>query len=250
MGICTCVGKDFDQTNKNSLNVSELVNPDQEKPIEHKNYKKEQTDQTNALETEKNRNNNIQHFIYKKITISKLKDKNVINIIILGAAGVGKSAFLIKLTESTFEKPYIPTICCDSRSKIISYNTHNYRLNLTDTATNEYKEDYSKIYQCVDFFFVFYDVSSYQTYNEAKKIIDKEIRKNVALYDDNVSNVVLISNKNDIQKINVPIDEVSVFCKTNKFMFFEISVKTNLKINILMQSVIKVYDSKAYPFIE
>ena len=24
MGICTCVGKDIDQTNKNSLNVSEL----------------------------------------------------------------------------------------------------------------------------------------------------------------------------------------------------------------------------------
>ena len=55
MGRCTCVGKDIDQTNKNSLNVSELVNPDPEKPIEHKNYKKEQTDQTNALETEKNR---------------------------------------------------------------------------------------------------------------------------------------------------------------------------------------------------
>ena len=72
-------------------------------------------------------------------------------------------------------------------------------------------------------------VISYQTYNEAKKIIDKEIRKYVALYDDDVLNVVLISNKNDIQKINVPSDEVSVFCKTNKFMFFEISVKTNLK---------------------
>ena len=24
MGICTCVGKDIDQTNKNSLNVSEF----------------------------------------------------------------------------------------------------------------------------------------------------------------------------------------------------------------------------------
>ena len=93
-------------------------------------------------------------------------------------------------------------------------------------------------------------VISYQTYNEAKKIIDKEIRKYVALYDDDVLNVVLISNKNDIQKINVPSDEVSVFCKTNKFMFFEISVKTNVKINILMQSVIKVYDSKTYPFID
>ncbi len=104
MGICTCVGKDIDQTNKNSLNVSELVNPDPEKPIEYKNYKKEQTDQTNALETEKNRtNNNIQHFIYRKITISKLKDKNVINIIILGADWVGKSAFLIKLTESVLQ---------------------------------------------------------------------------------------------------------------------------------------------------
>ena len=57
-------------------------------------------------------------------------------------------------------------------------------------------------------------------------------------------------NVSELEKINVPSDEVSVFCKTNKFMFFEISMKTNLKINILIQSVIKVYDSKAYPFID
>ena len=39
-------------------------------------------------------------------------------------------------------------------------------------------------------------------------------------------------NVSELEKINVPNDEVSMFCKTNKFMFFEISVKTNLKINI------------------
>lgn len=64
MGICTCVDKDIEQTNKNSLGVADLG---QEKPLEQKNYKKEQTAQTNALETEKNRNCNVQHFIYKKI---------------------------------------------------------------------------------------------------------------------------------------------------------------------------------------
>ena len=56
MGICTCVGKDIDQTNKNSLNVSELVNPDPEKPIEHKNYKKEQTDSNECLSNRKKSN--------------------------------------------------------------------------------------------------------------------------------------------------------------------------------------------------
>ena len=35
-------------------------------------------------------------------------------------------------------------------------------------------------------------------------------------------------NVSEMEKINVPSDEVSVFCKTNKFMFFEISVKTTL----------------------
>ena len=250
MGMCTCVKKNVDIANKSIINLGELL---QQNNIQIKKYTKEETGQTNAFDSNNGKSQNktstisqksdvmVQNFVVKKITFSKTKDKNVINIVILGASCVGKSAFLIKITKNIFEKMYIPTICRETKTKTISYNTHNYKLIFTDTATNDYKEDYSEIYEKADFFIVIYDVTNYQSFTEAKNIINNEISKNVAVYGNNISNVFLVGNKNDIVEKNIQMNEINDYCSKHKFNSFDISVKTSHNINSMLQEIVKTY---------
>ena len=251
MGTCQCTQKDIEQAKISNVNVDDLNTN-----TNSKHYKKQQTVQTN-LDNDKSQSkysplspkrelNEIQNMTLKQISPSKIKNRNNINIILLGGASVGKSSFLIKLTESTFEKLYIPTICRDIRSKVISYNTHNFKFHFTDTATNDYKEDYTKEYQDSDFFLVFYDVTDANSFKEAQKIIDKEIKKYHAMYS-NISNIILVGNKNDELRKNVNTDEVTKYCSSNNIQFFEISVKTNKNMNAMMQTIVKAFDNIAYP---
>ena len=139
MGTCQCTQKDIEQAKISNVNVDDLNTN-----TNSKNYKKQQTVQTN-LDNDKSQSkysplspkrelNELQNMTLKQISPSKIKNRNNINIILLGGASVGKSSFLIKLTESTFEKLYIPTICRDIRSKVISYNTHNFKFHFKPLA--------------------------------------------------------------------------------------------------------------------
>lgn len=261
MGICACISKEQEQAQKAQVNINDLKDPPYQNQNPIHRFEKEQTDQTNVLENEKNLikfsplsqkkggseegNVAVQNIVARKITSSKIKNKNIINIVILGASNVGKSAFLIKLTESTFEKLYIPTIYCEVKTKVFSFNTHNYKLSLTDTASNDYKEDYTKIYNNTDFFLVFYDVTSYPTFSEAKNIINNEINKYLSFYDE-IPNICVVGNKTDESNKKVKTDEVSKYCNEHKYSFYEISVKTNKNVNQMMQEIVKVYDKIAY----
>lgn len=261
MGICACISKEQEQAQKSQVNINDLKDPPYQNQNPLHKFEKEQTDQTNILENEKNLikfspnsqkkgaiddgNVQIQNISVRKITSSKIKNKSIINIVVLGASSVGKSSFLIKLTESTFEKLYIPTIYCEVKTKVFSFNTHNYKLTFTDTASNDYKEDYTKIYNNSDFFLVFYDVTSYPTFSEAKNIMNNEINQYLSFYDE-TPNICVVGNKTDELTKKVRTDEVSKYCNEHKYSFYEISVKTNKNVNPMMQEIVKAYDKIAY----
>ena len=93
---------------------------------------------------------------------------------------------------------------------------------------------------------MFYDVTDANSFKEAQKIIDKEIKKYHAMYS-NISNIILVGNKNDELRKNVNTDEVTKYCSSNNIQFFEISVKTNKNMNAMMQTIVKAFDNIAYP---
>ena len=63
----------------------------------------------------------------------------------------------------------------------------------------------------------------------------------------NISNIILVGNKNDELRKNVNTDEVTKYCSSNNIQFFEISVKTNKNMNAMMQTIVKAFDNIAYP---
>ena len=177
----------------------------------------------------------------------KNKNKNEINIVFIGDTNTGKSCFVIKFVENVFEKLYIPTLGSEIKKKIVSYNTHKYQLNFFVTSGNDYKDDYTEYYNNADFFLVFYDITNKKSFDCIKNIIQNEIMPFFFSYKDGTSNIILVGNKIDLEnERNVKIEEVEKYCKEKKFIFYEISIKTNKNINIMMNTLLKSFDQISY----
>ena len=177
----------------------------------------------------------------------KNKNKNEINIVFIGDINTGKSCFVIKFVENVFEKLYIPTLGSEIKKKIVSYNTHKYQLNFIVTSGNDYKDDYTEYYNNADFFLVFYDITNKKSFDCIKNIIQNEIMPFFFSYKDGTSNIILVGNKIDLEnERNVKIEEVEKYCKEKKFIFYEISIKTNKNINIMMNTLLKSFDQISY----
>ena len=177
----------------------------------------------------------------------KNKNKNEINIVFIGDTNTGKSCFVIKFVENVFEKLYIPTLGSEIKKKIVSYNTHKYQLNFIVTSGNDYKDDYTEYYNNADFFLVFYDITNKKSFDCIKNSIQKEIMPFFFAYKDGTSNIILVGNKIDLEnERNVKIEEVEKYCKEKKFIFYEISIKTNKNINIMMNTLLKSFDQISY----
>ena len=202
------------------LNISNLSTEEKEEEekikIKHKKYQKEHS---------KHEDSNLNH----------------INIIIFGDAGVGKSAFTIKLIENHFERIYVPTLGKEIMSKMFVNGSHHYYLTFyVTTGDQNYKEDYSFLLSQSDFIFIFYDTSSKNGFEKAKTTLYEEVSHHIKKYNHSCSNVIFVGNKTDIHPRKVSKEEVDDFCK-GKFNFdnFNISVKDNSGIKELIETVIQ-----------
>ena len=201
---------------------------------------------TNTTNNNSNTSNTMVNQALICVNPLSIKNQTTINIIILGATKVGKSAFLIKITENTFEKLYIPTIYIENQRKTVSYNSKQYTLNFTVTATGDYKEDYTCVYKGMHFFLVFYDVTNMSSFTEAIKLYNKELKNKHMHYNHEVSNVFFVGNKVDEQPRKVAAELCEEYCDKNKIKLFEISVKTHKNITQMLNFITHTFDLVAF----
>ena len=190
--------------------------------------------------------------VNKRLTeILKLKDlsknkkelKNSINIIFLGDKCVGKTSIVYQFTSNKFEQYYIQTIMREEFVKIVPFSDKKYQIKLTVTSgVPQYQEDYSNFYVTSDFFIVCYDVTSQQSFEKAKDIINKDLLPYVFLYNENYANVILLGNKSDVKERQVNYEKVLEYCKKYKFDFYEVSAKLNTNIPKVFSHLVEVYD--------
>ena len=196
-------------------------------------------------------NNNIHEVnispIKKEEILEKKKNKKEINFILLGDKNIGKSCFVIKFVENMFEKIYVPTIGLEIKKKVVSYNTHQYQLNFIVTSGNDYKEEYENYYIDADFFLAFYDITNGKSFEILKTLIQNEIYKFYFEYTDGTPNILLVGNKIDLEsEREVKKEEVEKYCKESKLSNFDISIKSNKNINLMMNIILKAFDQISY----
>ena len=146
-----------------------------------------------------------------------------------------------------FEKIYVPTIGLEIKKKVVSYNTHQYQLNFIVTSGNDYKEEYENYYIDADFFLAFYDITNEKSFEILKTLIQNEIYKFYFEYTDGTPNILLVGNKIDLEsEREVKKEEVEKYCKESKLNNFEISIKSNKNINLMMNIILKAFDQISY----
>ncbi len=249
--------KNIENKKINDKNINE-EKKDNSSYIQYKNISSnsqinagKETNRNSHISDNRKQNNNISNkeikIIKKDKILEKKKNKKEINLVIVGEKNIGKSCFVIKFVENIFEKIYIPTIGLELKKKIVSYNTHQYQLNFIVTSGNDYKEDYINYYNEADFFLVFYDITNKNSFDKIKDIIHNEIHKYFFEYNDGTPNIILLGNKIDLENERVVSNEdVDKFCKENKLIHYDISIKSNKNINLLMNIILKAFDQVSY----
>ena len=157
------------------------------------------------------------------------KKDHALKVLILGDPTVGKSCFLIRYTQETFQDVYLSTIGMDSRFKDVDLgNGKSIKLQLWDTAGQDrFRSITRNLYKGAAGIMLIYDVTSKITFKNVKKWVDS-IRAEVS----NKVVIVLVGNKIDkIERREVQKEEGEGLAEEFNLPFFECSALTGENIN-------------------
>ena len=157
-------------------------------------------------------------------------------ILILGDTSVGKTCFLKRYTEDTFQDAYLSTIGFDFKFKMVTLkNGKQVKVQLWDTAGQERFRTIAKsYYKGAHGIILIYDVSNPKTYDNIKKWlaqIKEEASSKVC--------IILVANKIDHEERVVTEEEGEKLAKSFNLKIFESSAKENINVTEAFQEVIE-----------
>ena len=161
----------------------------------------------------------------ESLEFSKIEAEGLINCILIGDSGTGKSSFLIRFFRNEFSQIFLTTIGLDKETKLIKIKNSYYKLVLWDTAGQErFRSLPRKYYQNSDGIFIFFDVNKRATFKSVEKWI--EDTKN-SIDDTKKTNMYLIGNKIDLER-EVSREEAVKLAQDKNIKYFECCNKANI----------------------
>ena len=156
-----------------------------------------------------------------------MSENEKIILSVLGNSGVGKTSFIMKFTDNTFQESYLATYGIDFKTKYVDINNKKYRVDLYDTAGQERFRSISvNSIRMSDGVILIYDITnefSYETINTWMENIYQVKGKDFP--------VILIGNKCDAVRERVVIKEKGEqLAKQYNISFFETSNKMGTNI--------------------
>ena len=155
-------------------------------------------------------------------------------ILLLGAAGVGKSAIIMRFKDDIFLDYYEPTIHCIIK-KIFVFNNQNIELEIIDIdGLTEYTLfSFSKFSIGIDGYVFCYSVENRYSFDLVKLIHSKLY----ALVGRNIPKI-LVANKTDLPNRVITFEEGQNFAKEIKCPFLECSAKNNQNIGKIFKNIL------------
>lgn len=158
------------------------------------------------------------------------KDKNheKIKIYVLGNATVGKTSYIMKLTQDFFQEHYIPTLGFDFHTKNMKFsNGTTYMVNFYDTAGQErYHSLTLNIIRNCDGIILMYEITDENSFNSIPEWIQN--------INDNMNPnypIILLGNKSDlVNKRKISKKQGEELAQKFKLSFFETSNKDGINI--------------------
>ena len=223
----------FDVSILNETNIVELV----------KNIYKYVNEKNNELN-----NNKISESL---IELKKYDFNNLIKIILLGESEVGKTALFKRYFNNSFKiNNNLATIGMESETKFILINKDICKLTIFDTAGQEkFRAVPRNYYKNADGILLLFDVCNRNSFDKIKDWINEiKIHSNKSINNDDDKNkliVYLLGNKIDMER-DVIKKEGEKMANELKIKYFEISCKTNININeVINRLIIECYNNSS-----
>ena len=158
----------------------------------------------------------------------KINELEKFNVMTLGNSAVGKTSYILRYTEKTFEEVYLTTLGIDFKTKIIKLpNNQKYRIDYYDTAGQErYKSISLNAIKNTQGVILMYDITNKKSFDAITKWMKDIIEAKGQDFP-----IVLLGNKCDMeQERQVTKDEGEQLAQKYNLSFFETSNKTGKNI--------------------
>ncbi len=167
-------------------------------------------------------------------------DECVYKVLLLGDSTVGKTCFLMKYTDKTFQDIHMATIGLDYRLKSMKLKSgKNIKLQIWDTAGQDrFRAITKNYYKGSHGIILIYDVTNVQTFENVKQWVSQireEASANVIIY--------IAGNKIDMEeerKVNK--EEGEKLAEELGFPFVETSAKSGININETFEDLVERID--------
>ena len=167
-------------------------------------------------------------------------DEYVYKVLLLGDTTVGKTCFLMKYTDKTFQDIHMATIGLDYRLKTMKLKSgKNIKLQIWDTAGQDrFRAITKNYYKGSHGIILIYDVTNVQTFENVKQWVSQireEASPNVVIY--------IAGNKIDMEedrKVNK--EEGEKLAEELGFPFVETSAKSGININETFEDLVERID--------
>ena len=169
-----------------------------------------------------------------------MTDDCVYKVLLLGDSTVGKTCFLKKYTDKTFQDVHMSTIGLDYRVKTMTLKSGKVvKLQIWDTAGQDrFRAITKNYYKGANGIILIYDVTSIQTYENVKNWITQireEASPNVIIY--------IAGNKIDLEEERkIKTEEGKKLAEELGLPFFETSAKTGVNINESFEDLVEKID--------
>lgn len=170
-----------------------------------------------------------------------MEDDIVYKVLLLGDSSVGKTCFLLRYCDKSFQDVHLSTIGLDYRLKTMTLkNNKTIKLQIWDTAGQDrFRAITKNYYKGANGIILIYDVTNTQTFENVKNWISQikeEANPNVIIY--------LVGNKIDVpeeQRLVKPEDGQKMADEFD-LPFLEASAKDGTNINEVFQELLEKID--------
>jgi small GTP-binding protein len=158
-------------------------------------------------------------------------NETMFKILLLGDTSVGKTCFLLRYVEDTFNGGHLSTIGVDFKTKLISFSEKPdefIKLQIWDTAGQDRFRCITKnYYRGSNGIMLIYDITSLNSFTNIKNWISQ-----IKEYLGDQACITLVGNKIDLES-NRTVSKEEGYRLANEFnfSFFETSAKENISIN-------------------
>ena len=164
-------------------------------------------------------------------------------ILLLGDSSVGKTCFLKRYIDNTFQDAYLSTIGFDFKFKYVKLKSgKQVKIQLWDTAGQERFRTIAKnYYKGAHGIVLIYDITSKKTYDNIRKWLN-QIKDEAS----HLISIMLVGNKIDcVEKREVTTEEGQSLANSNNLPFYEASAKDSINVNECFQDLIEKIDENS-----